>query len=174
MRKFLSTILLFGLLLTTEVFGQSQNVKIKIDDRQIHCLAQNIYFESRNQSIIGQKAIGLVTLNRLSSGNYAKDICGVVKQRIRGKCQFSWVCDSRTMKKRLTITQDPLYNDILTLSIRIIKNYYYLNDVTKGATYFHASHKNPRWKLQRSVKIENHVFYIKDTDVRSIKRNIFL
>lgn len=170
MRKFLSITLLFSLLLTTEVFGQSQNFKTKNESKQIHCLAQNIYFEARDQSKEGQKAIALVTMNRLISGNYAGDICGVVKQKIGEKCQFSWVCDPRIIKNYLTIRQEPVYNDIYQLAHNVVGNYYYLNDITKGATYFHAVYINPRWKLQRTVRIGQHIFYIKNTDIENIRK----
>ena len=46
------------------------------------CLAQNIYFESSDQSTIGQIAVAEVTLNRVADPRWPNDICSVVKQGI--------------------------------------------------------------------------------------------
>ena len=64
---------------------------------EVKCLAKNIYFEARNQSIQGMYAVADVTLNRVKDSRWPSTICAVVKQRDqrRGKwiCQFSWFCD---------------------------------------------------------------------------------
>ena len=51
--------------------------------KQIDCLTENIYFEAGYESYNGKLAVAFVTLNRLASGNYGKDICEVVKQRTK-------------------------------------------------------------------------------------------
>ena len=66
------------------------------------CLAQNIYFESRDQSTIGQIAVAEVTLNRVADPRWPNDVCSVVKQGptykwkktypIKHRCEFSWYC----------------------------------------------------------------------------------
>ena len=45
------------------------------------CLALNIYFEARNESIAGQIAVAEVTLNRVASKNYPNNVCGVIYQK---------------------------------------------------------------------------------------------
>jgi spore germination cell wall hydrolase CwlJ-like protein len=67
------------------------------------CLAQNIYFEARDQTIKGQIAVSLVTINRLKSKRFPNTICKVVKQAryrngkvVRNKCHFSWFCDGKS------------------------------------------------------------------------------
>ena len=67
---------------------------------QLTCLAQNIYFESRDQPTVGQMAVASVVLNRVHDSRYPNTICGVVKQGptyswkkdfpVRHRCQFSW------------------------------------------------------------------------------------
>lgn len=52
-----------------------------LSDRDIECLARNIFFESRGEPVEGKVAVGLVTLNRTNDPNYPSDVCGVVKQR---------------------------------------------------------------------------------------------
>ncbi|MBJ7298438.1 MAG: cell wall hydrolase [Dolichospermum sp.] len=38
-------------------------------------------------------------------------------------------------------------------------NYEILDDVTKGALYYHADYVNPRWKLIKTTTIGRHIFY---------------
>ena len=67
---------------------------------EVKCLAQNIYWEARNQSIQGMYAVADVTLNRVKDKRWPSTVCEVVKQRKneRGKwiCQFSWYCDGKS------------------------------------------------------------------------------
>lgn len=37
-------------------------------------------------------AVAHVVLNRIKSSKFPETICGVVKQKVAGVCQFSWVC----------------------------------------------------------------------------------
>ena len=128
--------------------------------RQITCLAENIYFEAGHEPIDGQMAVAFVTFNRVQTGNYADNICGVVKQKTGSTCQFSWYCDAFFTSKRLTIKGTKLYNDILELSTNLYLNFDRMKDVTNGATYYHADYVNPRWnKLEREKQIGRHIFY---------------
>ena len=43
------------------------------------CLALNIYFEARDQTVKGQMAVALVTINRVTSKRFPNTICKVVK-----------------------------------------------------------------------------------------------
>ena len=132
--------------------------------KQVECLAENIYFEAGHESHEGKLAVALVTMNRVSTGNYAEDICGVVKQKTNGTCQFSWWCDKTFTDRRLTIKQSSLYNDIRELAVYVVMNYENIKDVTHGATYYHADYVNPRWPLPRTTQIGRHIFYKKKTD----------
>src|SRR5262249_46943753 len=59
------------------------------------CLANAIYFESRGESVRGQIAVAQVVMNRVFSGYYPNDVCGVVYQDAhrRLSCQFTFACD---------------------------------------------------------------------------------
>lgn len=137
--------------------------------RQVTCLAENIYFEAGNEPDRGKKAVAFVTINRVKSGNYADDICGVVYQKTGGTCQFSWFCESKTVANRLTIKKSQLYNEIRELATNIVVNYEHMEDVTKGATYYHADYVSPGWKLQKIDQIGRHIFYKNHKD--KIDRN---
>ena len=69
------------------------------------CLALNIYFEARNQPVMGQIGVSMVVLNRVNSTDYPDNVCDVIYQGkhskitgmpFRHKCQFSWYCDGLT------------------------------------------------------------------------------
>ena len=42
---------------------------------EVKCLAQNIYFEARDQTTKGQIAVALVTINRVESKRFPNSIC---------------------------------------------------------------------------------------------------
>jgi spore germination cell wall hydrolase CwlJ-like protein len=127
--------------------------------KQVTCLAENIYFEAAHEPLDGKKAVAFVTLNRVQSG-YANNICDVVQQKTKSTCQFSWYCDSTFTSRRLTIKQTSLYNDILQLSTNVFLNFERMDDVTNGATYYHADYVNPKWtRLQKETQIGRHIFY---------------
>jgi spore germination cell wall hydrolase CwlJ-like protein len=48
---------------------------------EVKCLAQNIYYEARNEPEEGKVAVGVVTLNRTQDPRFPKSVCGVVHQR---------------------------------------------------------------------------------------------
>jgi len=63
----------------------------KNDNKQIHCLARNAYFEARGESETGKLAVMLVTMNRVVKRSLTP--CGAVYARINKTCEFSWTCD---------------------------------------------------------------------------------
>lgn len=150
----------------------------KPTQKQVDCLAENIYFEAAHESKDGKIAVALVTLNRLASGNYGSDVCGVVKQKtvINGNtiCQFSWMCDTLFTSKRLTIIHTSLYNDIREIAVYVLMNYENMNDITKGATYYHADYVNPQWGLPKTIQIGRHIFYKRQSDLATMKKEIKL
>lgn len=128
-------------------------VKQAANDKQVRCLAENVYHESRGESLQGQFAVARVTLNRLEEG-YAKTLCGVVRQG----CQFSWVCEGTAR------TPTGYYwNQAVGVALVAINESDKVEDPTRGATHFHATYINwqPTWRrVKDSVQqIGNHVFY---------------
>lgn len=153
-------------------FNISYNTLSKPIQKQVDCLAENIYHEAGHEPREGQIAVALVTLNRLASGNYAKDVCGVVKQKTDGICQFSWVCQPFIATKNLTTTNNLLYNDVRNIAVYVLMNYDNIHDVTKGATYYHADYVNPQWGLPKTTKIGRHIFYKRNADLQTMNKEI--
>jgi len=128
-------------------------IRQAVADRQVRCLAENIYYESRGEGLQGQIAVAKVTLNRLDEG-YAKTVCGVVKQG----CQFSWVCERPGGQP-----SGHYWNQAVGVALVTLNEADKVEDPTRGATHFHATYINwqPGWqRVKDSVQqIGNHVFY---------------
>jgi spore germination cell wall hydrolase CwlJ-like protein len=132
--------------------------------REIQCMAKNIYFEARSEPKVGQVAVAFVTINRMYSPDFPNTLCGVVEQRTPRVCQFSWLCEEKPSyiyrNNLLTINHNPLYNEIRDLATYVYANYEILNDPTYGALFYHADYVNPRWnRLERINQIGRHIFY---------------
>lgn len=128
---------------------------------EVLCLAQNIYHETRSQSILEKIAISRVVLNRVSSNKYPDTICKVVYQAVRNqlsivrdKCQFSWYCDGKS--------DYPSNSNAWTESIEIAALTMKLKaDFTRGALNYHAVYVSPLWAedMQFTIRIGSHRFY---------------
>src|SRR3982750_5030053 len=103
MRSYLTGILLPGTLSAAPAFaGGGETAEPYVAsrdpatfDRSLQCLTEAIYYEARNQSDDGQRAVAQVVLNRVRHPAYPNTVCGVVYQgseRSTG-CQFSFTCD---------------------------------------------------------------------------------
>jgi len=139
-------------LLTFFLVGFSTYAQAESLESSIDCLAKNIYFEARSQSIKGQYAVGFVTINRLKSGKYANSICGVVYQYK----QFSW-----TLAKDLVVNyKGEAWERAKNIAKSVLK-YPKLYDHTKGALFYHTTTTKPTWStnMVATSVIESHIFY---------------
>lgn len=122
-----------------------------LNQREMDCLADNVFYEARGEPRLGKIAIAYVTLNRVASGQFSNTICGVVHQRNRNGCQFSWVC-SRPKTRR----EPQVYNDILLIAEHVMS--YNELDPTHGALYFERYNRHYKHRLVLA-RIGHHVFY---------------
>lgn len=126
-------------------------------NREITCLARNIYFESASEPVKGKIAVAQVTLNRVQSGQFPNTVCGVVHQKTRYEgvtvCQFSWVCEGK-----LQIRAPHLYEESLRIARRVMLEGVRLPEL-RGAKYFHAVYIEPGWNKPAKARIGNHIFY---------------
>lgn len=53
----------------------------KLDQKELMCLARNIFYESGSESEKGKIAVGMVTLNRTQHPAFPSSVCEVVKQK---------------------------------------------------------------------------------------------
>ena len=52
-----------------------------LSDKDVDCLARNIYYEAGSESEEGKVAVGMVTINRAQDPRYPQNVCGVVRQK---------------------------------------------------------------------------------------------
>lgn len=125
---------------------------------QKFCLQQNIYFESRNQSELGQRAVAWVTLNRVDDSRYPDTICDVVWQRK----QFSWTHDGKSDVPGDNILEQRAWKNAGYIMESVLFDYYQDKNKTVGhAVMFHADYVSPYWKgsYVEVTTIDNHIFY---------------
>ena len=124
----------------------------QVDPKSLNCLAKNVYFESRNQSELGQIAVARVTVNRTINGNYPTSICDVVYQH----CQFSWTCNN----KQRIITDKESWNKSVHIA-RLVLAFNSYQNVVKDATYYHTGNVHPNWSKQmiKVGQVDDHIFY---------------
>jgi len=124
------------------------------DEKEITCLAKNIYFEARNEPREGKYGVAMVTMNRVASSKYPGNVCDVVYQY----WQFSWFWDGLSDEPK----EGKAWTNSLWLAALIYDNYDLgLADPTDGSLYYHAVYVNPRWapKLKLVKTIGLHKFY---------------
>jgi spore germination cell wall hydrolase CwlJ-like protein len=135
------------------------SVTAEVRNKQLECLARNIYYEAGNQPFEGKVAVAQVTINRAESGQFPKDICQVVYQKNvvyeRVLCQFSWYCESATMMKPKNTA---VFKESEMVARQVLLEGFRLPSL-KNALYFHATHINPKWNRERVAVIAGHVFY---------------
>lgn len=127
-------------------------------DREQRCLAEAVYFEARSEPEDGMAAVAQVVLNRVKSGLYPANVCGVVYQnrhRYMG-CQFSFACEGKSLR----ITDEASWRTATRIAGAVIEGKTYLSEVG-GATHYHADYVRPRWsrRLKKNDVIGRHIFY---------------
>jgi N-acetylmuramoyl-L-alanine amidase len=146
--------------LKEKTVAQSQDVvTIKTREKQLDCLAINIYREAGSESFEGKVAVAQVTMNRVANPAFPKDVCAVVYQKntVMEKvvCQFSWHCDSAQYTRPIN---KAAYNESMEVAKKVLLEGFKL-DVLKDALYYHAVYVSPNWKLEKIGKIGQHIFY---------------
>jgi N-acetylmuramoyl-L-alanine amidase len=117
--------------------------------RDVECLALNVYYEARGESLAGQYAVAEVTLNRRASLGYPKTVCEVVYQ----KGAFSWTGEKvyepggREWQRAQKVAEEVYYRRRAA--------------ALPGVLHYHATHVRPQWAKERErvARIGRHVFY---------------
>ena len=132
--------------------------------KQVDCLAKNIYYEAGSEPYEGKLAVAQVTLNRVNSGKFPSDICSVVYQKtvdenLRTICQFSWTC----MVKELVNKNKYVWEESYLIAKRALTEPVLHDTIAQSnALYYHAVYVKPGWSKTKVVKqIGNHIFYSK-------------
>jgi hypothetical protein len=130
----------------------------KDNARQMRCLAEAIYFESRSEPEDGQAAVAQVVLNRVRSGIYPTTICGVVYQdRNRPfACQFTFACEGKSLR-----IEEPGPWAVATRIAEAVVTGANFNHKVEEAVNYHANYVSPFWVgyLRKVDRIGAHIFY---------------
>ena len=119
-------------------------------DKEAHCLAGAVYFESKGESLPGQLAVAKVVMARAKSGRFASTLCGVVFQ----KSQFSFVRGGQMPQINKNGAQ---WKSAVAISKIALNNAW--KSPVEGALFFHARYVSPGWKLTRVGAVDQHIFY---------------
>ena len=134
-------------------------VTAELRQKQLDCLARNIYHEAGSEPFEGKVAVAQVTINRAESGQFPSDICQVVYQKNvvyeKVLCQFSWYCESPGSRKPMN---GPVYTESMEVAKKVLLEGFRLPSV-QNALYFHGDYINPKWGKKPVAKIGRHIFY---------------
>lgn len=152
--------LLFAAILSSTYASISLADTNKRDNKELRCLALNVYFEARGEPAEGQLAVAMVTMNRVKNRHYPNSVCSVVWQRK----QFSWTHDGKSDRP----TDARAWKLAQRIAHFAYKRYGKLTertrnalDLTKGALHYYAPHLTlPYWAEAHSVtrEIGGHIF----------------
>ena len=147
---------------------------VSVNEAELKCMAENIYFEGRAEPMVGKDAIGKVVMNRIEDTRFPNSICGVVKQGpvreswktkkdpnladkdrkyypIKNRCQFSWWCDGQKdiiwatyMNGEVIESNMTAWRDSINVALWLMSGE--LKDPTHGAVfYYNPNIANPSW-----------------------------
>ena len=147
---------------------------VSVNEDELKCMAENIYFEGRAEPMVGKVAIGKVVMNRIEDTRFPNSICGVVKQGpvreswktkkdptlakkdrkyypIKNRCQFSWWCDGQKdiiwatyMNGEVIESNMTAWRDSINVALWLMSGE--LKDPTHGAVfYYNPNIANPSW-----------------------------
>jgi hypothetical protein len=126
--------------------------------RQQRCLAEAVYFEARSEPEEGQAAVAQVVLNRVRSGLYPANVCGVVYQDRNHPfaCQFSFACEGKSLR-----VEEPGPWSVAVRLAQDVTNGKIYNPKVGAALNYHANYVMPYWAstLKRVDQIGHHIFY---------------
>jgi spore germination cell wall hydrolase CwlJ-like protein len=156
-----------------------------VDNKQLKCLAENIFYEARGESVTGKAAVARVVMNRVNHG-FASTPCNVIYQvtmvtkineetldtyKVR-LCQFSWVCENR---QKINVN-DPKYIQAMDIAYQVLAYDAYHDVLPRSALFFHNLTVDPFWPYKQVAKIGNHIFYskqkVKQNEKKSGSRDI--
>lgn len=119
-----------------------------------NCLAKNIFYEAGVEDVNGKFAVAQVTLNRLKTGKWGKNLCKVVY----APAQFSWTKDARLRKLR---PSGILWEESRQVAHTVLKANIRVPSLDK-AQFYHTNYiKAPRWakSLKPIEQVGQHIFY---------------
>lgn len=138
---------------------KNTSITAEVRNKQLDCLAKNIYYEAGSEPFEGKVAVAQVTINRAESGQFPSDICKVVYQKNvvyeKVLCQFSWYCENASAVKPKNVAA---FRESELVARQVLLENFRLPSL-KQALYFHGTQINPKWNREKVAVIGGHVFY---------------
>jgi len=130
---------------------------VQLDQQDLMCLAKNVYFESRSESLLEQFYVANVTMNRVADKRWPASVCEVVYQ----PWQFSWTTKEPDLEKSIQNPIDGLaWQQAVGVAGLVLSKR--VGDMTRRAVFFHHPSVSPKWAESKSeVLLGNttHRFY---------------
>lgn len=134
-------ILVSVLLISSQLIAPGTGKVTWLSTKEVRCLVDNVYHESRGEPWLGQILVARVTLNRANS----QTICQTVYQ----PKQFSWTSHHKQINRGSSEYATAYYAAYAALNTKY------------EATYYHSIKVNPKWakKFTKLDRVGNHIFY---------------
>ena len=122
------------------------------------CLANAVYFESRDEPVRAQIAVAQVVMNRVFSPFYPNDVCGVVYQNASRHlaCQFTFACNGVPA----VVTEPDAWARARHIARDMLDGKLWMPDVAKS-THYHDYWAHPNWvgEMKRMDRLGGLIFY---------------
>lgn len=135
------------------VMVEQDSTAIKYTKRDFDCLARNIYYEAGVEDRLGKVAVAQVTLNRVKTGYWGRNICKVVYS----PAQFSWT----KVKRRAWMPNiGPSWEESKQVAAEVLDQGLRIRTL-KTSLFYHADYVSPNWRdnSKRVTKVGRHIFY---------------
>lgn len=135
----------------SEVFPKATQPPVS----DVDCMAEAIFWEARGEPANGQRLVGQVIMNRLASKKFPNTICGVVKHKVRGNYQFSYL-----HRKNLTIDKKSVeYLSVLKIAYEVLEGR--TENLVSLKYYKVCNHPSSFFdnKLEYEFRNNNHCFF---------------
>jgi spore germination cell wall hydrolase CwlJ-like protein len=126
----------------------------KINQKELECLSENIYFEGRNTDYAEMIRISSIVQNRIKFNKYKYNNCQIIHKYK----QFSWTLQkSNNLQKIIKLTQNnpkelKAWQDSQAIAKLSLENHLYNN--AGNSTAYHANYiKKPHSKFWKHMKL---------------------
>jgi len=143
--------------------SNSKSMQHFYDEITVDVLARTLWGEARGQGSAGLQAVANVVLNRVKVADekgkfwWGNNIIQVCQKPYQFSC---WNRSDPNFRKLQAVGEDNLYfATCLRIARRAVMGG--LDDLTLGATHYHADHIKPYWAHGQTptITIGNHIFY---------------
>jgi spore germination cell wall hydrolase CwlJ-like protein len=118
------------------------------------CLVAAIFFEARDQPLLGMEMVAQVVINRVEHDRYPDDVCSVVYQPE----QFSFTIGGHPKVKTFKAPDDRR----AARMAREVASRFLGGDTTGNpSTHYHTTSVSPWWKYEFTLdgRVGDHIFY---------------